>query len=286
MQRDMYAYLHDQTLRLLNQGYVGPEIAEVLEMPPSLAAAWHRTGYYGSVSHNVKADLPALPRLVRRQPGEPLGAPARGGRPAGTSRMGGAAAAVEVARRRSTRATTAGRSRCSTTCCSPDETKPPPGRSRPTRSSSSASAPRTAPGATPSSPGRRAPAGPVRHADRGGSPDIISALSVAQVFDSIAIRIDGPKAWDEHLVISWVITDTDATYVTELRNGVLIHRSCRSRLPGRRRSGPPAATLIGLVTGIEQLAAARRRFGASTATLRSSAVSWVCSRPSTPTSRS
>src|SRR6185312_11377463 len=38
-----------------NQGYVGSEIAEMIEMPPALEAAWHTHGYYGSVSHNVKA---------------------------------------------------------------------------------------------------------------------------------------------------------------------------------------------------------------------------------------
>ena len=54
-QRDLYAFLHDQTLRLMNQGLVGSEIAEVIEMPPALEAAWHTHGYYGSVSHNVKA---------------------------------------------------------------------------------------------------------------------------------------------------------------------------------------------------------------------------------------
>ena len=54
-QRDLYAYLHDQTLRLLNQGYTGIEIAEMIEMPPALEKAWHTHGYYGSVSHNVKA---------------------------------------------------------------------------------------------------------------------------------------------------------------------------------------------------------------------------------------
>lgn len=55
MQRDMYLYLHDQTLRMINQGFTGVEIAETLEVPPSLAAQWHTHGYYGSVSHNVKA---------------------------------------------------------------------------------------------------------------------------------------------------------------------------------------------------------------------------------------
>lgn len=55
LQRDLYAYLHDQTLRLINQGYVGSEIAEMLQLPPALRDAWHTRGYYGSVSHNVKA---------------------------------------------------------------------------------------------------------------------------------------------------------------------------------------------------------------------------------------
>ena len=55
LQRDLYAYLHDQTLRLLNQGYTGPEIAEQFQMPPALEKSWHTHGYYGSVSHNVRA---------------------------------------------------------------------------------------------------------------------------------------------------------------------------------------------------------------------------------------
>lgn len=54
-QRDLYAYLHDQTLRLANQGHTGIEIAEMIQLPPALDAAWHARGYYGSVSHNVKA---------------------------------------------------------------------------------------------------------------------------------------------------------------------------------------------------------------------------------------
>ena len=55
LQRDLYAYLHDQTLRLMNSGLNGAEAAEAMEMPPALEQAWHTHGYYGSVSHNVKA---------------------------------------------------------------------------------------------------------------------------------------------------------------------------------------------------------------------------------------
>ena len=54
-QRDLYAYLHDQTLRMLNNGATGTEIAEDFQLPPALDSAWHARGYYGSVSHNVKA---------------------------------------------------------------------------------------------------------------------------------------------------------------------------------------------------------------------------------------
>ncbi len=55
VQRDLYAYLHDQTLRLLNDGLTGPEIAEQLTLPPALEDSWHARGYYGSLNHNVKA---------------------------------------------------------------------------------------------------------------------------------------------------------------------------------------------------------------------------------------
>ena len=54
VQRDLYAYLHDQTLRMLNKGLVGSEIAEQMTFRRR-ENAWSTRGYYGSVSHNVKA---------------------------------------------------------------------------------------------------------------------------------------------------------------------------------------------------------------------------------------
>ncbi|KAK5081813.1 hypothetical protein LTR70_008532 [Exophiala xenobiotica] len=53
-QRDLYAYLHDQTVRLMNLGLTGIEIAEIMTLPPSLQSKWHTQGFYGSISHNVK----------------------------------------------------------------------------------------------------------------------------------------------------------------------------------------------------------------------------------------
>jgi alkyl sulfatase BDS1-like metallo-beta-lactamase superfamily hydrolase len=55
LQRDLYKYIHDQTLRMANHGMTPLEIAEVLELPPTLAAEWHTRGYYGTLSHNAKA---------------------------------------------------------------------------------------------------------------------------------------------------------------------------------------------------------------------------------------
>src|ERR1700749_464415 len=57
-QRDLYGYLHVQTLRLLNKGLTGSEIAEVMEVPPALDAVWHTHGYYGSVRHHVQRLYP------------------------------------------------------------------------------------------------------------------------------------------------------------------------------------------------------------------------------------
>ena len=54
-QRDMYKYIHDETLRLANHGYTMIEIAEMIQLPDQLNHAWHCRGYYGSVSHDVKA---------------------------------------------------------------------------------------------------------------------------------------------------------------------------------------------------------------------------------------
>ena len=54
-QRDMYKYLHDETLRLANQGYTILEIPEMMHLPAELFREWYNRGYYGTVSHNVKA---------------------------------------------------------------------------------------------------------------------------------------------------------------------------------------------------------------------------------------
>ncbi len=54
-QRDLYKFIHDQSVRLLNHGLTATEIAERLKLPPTLANEFSTRGYYGSLSHNAKA---------------------------------------------------------------------------------------------------------------------------------------------------------------------------------------------------------------------------------------
>ncbi|WP_026566683.1 alkyl/aryl-sulfatase [Bacillus sp. UNC41MFS5] len=54
LQRDLYKYMHDQTIRLANHGYTMEEIAETIKLPKSLDTYWGNRGYYGTLKHNAK----------------------------------------------------------------------------------------------------------------------------------------------------------------------------------------------------------------------------------------
>jgi alkyl sulfatase BDS1-like metallo-beta-lactamase superfamily hydrolase len=54
-QRDLYKFVHDQTIHLANQGLNMEEIAETIELPKELANEWYNRDYYGTLRHNSKA---------------------------------------------------------------------------------------------------------------------------------------------------------------------------------------------------------------------------------------
>jgi alkyl sulfatase BDS1-like metallo-beta-lactamase superfamily hydrolase len=255
-QRDMYLYIHDQTLRLINQGYVGSEIAEILQMPPALEAAWHTHGYYGSVSHNVKAVYQRYlgwyeGNPARLWPHPPVEAGARY-----VEAMGGIDAAVGVAQR----AFAEGDYRWAAEVL--DHVLFSDATHEAARSLQGDTFEQLAFGSE-NGTWRSAYLAGAQELRQGqfGTPasagaDLMAALTVSQVFDSIAIRIDGPRAWDERLAISWVISDEDVTFVTELRNGALNHRTVDAPKPGSTTFTLSRPALIGLVAGTLQLAAA------------------------------
>ena len=148
-QRDLYAYLHDQSLRLINQGLTGAEVAEAIQMPPALDDQWHTHGYYGSVSHNVKAIYQRYigwydgnPAHLWQHPPQEAARPLRqGDRRRGRHRGQGAASS-------STTAICASPPNWAATPCSPTRQRCGQERCWPTSSSSSGTGPRTPPGAT------------------------------------------------------------------------------------------------------------------------------------------
>ncbi len=54
-QRDLYKYIHDQSVRLMNMGYTSEEISEQITLPPELNNFWPNRGYYGTLRHNSRA---------------------------------------------------------------------------------------------------------------------------------------------------------------------------------------------------------------------------------------
>ncbi|MBM7615519.1 alkyl/aryl-sulfatase [Alkaliphilus hydrothermalis] len=54
-QRDLYQYINDQTLRLINKGYTLEDIGRMVKLPESLSDEWYNSSFYGTVNHNSKA---------------------------------------------------------------------------------------------------------------------------------------------------------------------------------------------------------------------------------------
>lgn len=81
------------------------------------------------------------------------------------------------------------------------------------------------------------------------SPDMMRALTVPQMFDGVAVRIDGPRAWDEKIDIAWHIVDDGQVHLTRLRHGVLSHRVVETAPEGVTTFTLPRLALLGLISG-------------------------------------
>ncbi len=248
LQRDLYAYLHDQTVRMLNRGLTGPEIAEEIVLPPALEKAWSTRGYYGSVSHNVKA-------IYQRYLGWFDGNPAHLWEHPPVERAeryvelaGGIEAAAAAARS----AFDAGDYRWAAEVANhavfarPDH-----------------DAAREVLADTYEQLGYGSENGTWRNFYLSGatelrsgsfgtptataSPDMVSQLDPPLLFDAIAVRVDGPAAWDVRLSIDVVLTDAAERYRLWLANGVLTYSSAA-------QAGDADATLTTTLRALPALA--------------------------------
>ena len=224
-QRDLYGYIHDQALRLLNKGYVATEIAEQLELPPSLEREWHCRGYYGSLNHNLKAVYQRYLGWFDGNPAHLWPHPPQAAGERYVALAGGAERCSPTPVRRSSRATTAGSPSSSTISCSLTPTTTRRGSCRRRRSSSLATAPRTAPWRNFYLMGAHELRNGHRRNGASVPPDFVVNLTDQQLFDMLAIQIDGPRAGERSITIHWRFTDSGDEYDLTLRNGVLTHRA-------------------------------------------------------------
>ncbi|PYE17492.1 alkyl sulfatase BDS1-like metallo-beta-lactamase superfamily hydrolase [Williamsia limnetica] len=259
LQRDLYGYLHDQTLRALNQGKTGLEIAEDIQLPPALGDAWHTHGYYGSVSHNVKAIYQRYMGWFDGNPAHLWEHPPVESAKRHIEFMGGVDAVVEKARK----TYADGDFRWTATVLNyvlftdPDN-----------------DAARDLQADTLEQLGYGAENGTWRNfylmgayelrngavgtPTTAAAPDIIAAMTVEQLFDAIALRVDGPASWDAHITIDWIISDQDRRHRTELRNGLLVHFDVSADGPGSAEATFTLSktALLGVLLGGVDLASA------------------------------
>ncbi|MGC1852837.1 MAG: alkyl sulfatase dimerization domain-containing protein [Solirubrobacterales bacterium] len=238
-QRDLYTYLHDQTLRLLNKGHTGPEIAELVELPPSLAREWHCHEYYGSVSHNVKAIYQRYMGWFDGNPAHLWEHPPVEGARRYVEFMGGAETMLEKARRSFEQ----GDYRWVAEVVNHLVFAEPDNEAA--RELQAEALERLGHGAENATWRNFFLMGAKELREGiGGTPtatappDIVANLSVSQLLDAMAIRLDGPRAWESHLQIDWVISAPDEEHAIAVRNGVLRHR------PGRHEPTADATLLI------------------------------------------
>ncbi len=224
--RDMYRYLHDQTLRMANRGLTPTEIAAEVRLPPSLARNWWCRGYYGTVSHNVRAVYQRYlgffdgnPSRLDPHPTEDL-----------ARRYVALAGGMERLLTQALAAFEEGDYRwCAELCAHAVFAQP---RSREAVELNAAALEQLGYQAE-SAVWRNLylvgahelrhgpPAGPPPGSRRVASADVARALSIQQLWEAMGTRLDGPRAWDVQLAIGWRFTDVGEEWTVRVRNGAL-----------------------------------------------------------------
>lgn len=224
IQRDLYGYLHDQTLRMINKGMTGPEIAEVIELPPAITNTWSTHGYYGSVSHNVKAIYQRYMGWFDGNPARLWPHPPQASAERHVAAIGGIDRTVKLAQE----AYDSGDFRWAATLLD-----------YAVFTDSTHAGARSLYADTLEQLGYGSENGTWRNFFLSGatelregnfgtplfanSPTIMAQLSPEQVFDSIAITVDGPRAWDLDLAFDITFSDLERSFHLTLSNGVLVY---------------------------------------------------------------
>ena len=222
-QRDLYKYLHDQTVRLMNHGYKAAEIAERLTLPEGLAATWHARGYYGTLSHNAKAVYQRYIGWYDANPAtlNPLPPVARGRKY--VEYMGGAEAVIGRAREDFERGEYRFVAEAMSHVVFADPANTEARRLGADALEQLGYAAESATWRNAYLLGalelRQGPPGAVARAPI--SPDVVRAMSLDLFFDYLGVRLNGERAEGRGSVINWVFPDLGRRYVLTLSNCAL-----------------------------------------------------------------
>ena len=225
-QRDLYKYVHDQTLRLINHGHTPNEIAELLVLPDSLAHEWYARGYYGTVRHNAKAIYQKYLGWYDGNPAhlDPL-PPAEAARKY-IDYIGGFDAALTKAKADFANGEYRWVAEIANHLVFAD---PANEEARQLAADAYEQLGYLSEAATWRNSylfaAHELRNGVAQMASRGVAPDALAALPLDTFFDLLAVRLNGLKAVGKTAVLNWVFTDTKQEYVLNLENCALTHRS-------------------------------------------------------------
>jgi len=234
--RDAYAFLHDQTVRLMNKGFTGDEIAARLELPKALQQAWYDRPYYGALPFNARAVYQYYLGWYDANPVHLAPLPPEDGGKRYVEALGGAAKVRALAQAAYDKGDYAWAAELLNKAVFADAGDKA-ARDLLARcydqlawqaeSSLWRNMYRTA--ATELRDGVRKTA-----AATGGS--MIAALPTRDLFDLMATRLDPAKAGDRKLSLAFVFKDRGDQVTVTIENGVLVHRQ-------HAPDGPVDATL-------------------------------------------
>ncbi|MEX0296333.1 alkyl/aryl-sulfatase [Pseudomonas putida] len=226
-QRDMYAFLDSQTLRLLNRGLTPTEIAaELTSLPPRLASKWYSRDYYGSLSHNVRAVYQRYMGFYDGNPAtlNPLPPSEAGQRY--VAALGGSERVLTLAREAYGKGDYRWVAELTRhlVFAQPDNSA-----ARDLQADALEQLGYQSENATWRNAyltgAQELRNGVAAGASKGGSADdLVRALTPTLFFDYLGVRVDAAKAAEQDLTINWRFTDLNETYALTLRNGVLTHR--------------------------------------------------------------
>jgi alkyl sulfatase BDS1-like metallo-beta-lactamase superfamily hydrolase len=226
-QRDMYAFLNDRTLHLMNQGLTSVEIADAIKtLPGALDQKWYTRGYYGSLSFNVRAVYQRYLGFYDGNPANLNPLPPVETAKRTVEAMGGAAAVLEKMRTAMTQGDYRWAAQLGNQLvfAEPDNV---PGRSAQAEvleqlGYQSENATWRNMYLTGAMELRN---GVPQHAGSSASVDMMRAMTPDMFFDYLAIRLDSEKAVGHDLTLNWTFEDQSKDFNLTLRNGVLTHRT-------------------------------------------------------------